>query len=434
MKKNKKIIVTNLILGASTILPISYLLVSCNDTKQQKNDDKSENNKNDENKNQGENNKKDENLNNPNFEYNKIDDQNIHLKNDSRETLYLKGNKNAIRYINLLKPDDFLVWKDKLTEYSDEDKKTITNFVENLDGIKEAKSTKAKAKIIYDWVVTNIKYATNTQPFLKPIDVFINKVAICHGYSNLYKAMLNSIGIPSAIVIGFTKKGAHAWNLVYDGNEWFFSDSTWGVVDINNFDKSVEQFSKDHYSTQLLNARFNEENYEFDFHYGLSIKNIDKPNKKVIIPTNFKGFNISSFDYEFILNNNSIEELVVSNNIWMIIGTANVVNAQGDEFQVRNAESSINFKSFLIDKNNDFYESKNGVLYTKGLKEILCYPKNKQDSKFILPKETIWFDEKETFINNYLKEISVDKENAKFYSKNNSIFSKKDNTLLFKIK
>ncbi|QSF13816.1 transglutaminase domain-containing protein [Mycoplasma sp. Mirounga ES2805-ORL] len=371
----------------------------------------------------------------PKFEYEKINDVNTHVKDDKVYDLYLKANRGALNYLNLFDKQYFLDWRDQLTKYSEEDKKIISNFVNTLDGISEAKTIKDKIRVIYSWIIKNVKYPskTNDPQFLEPIKVFREKFAICNGYSNLYKAMLNAINVPSAVIIGGTTYGAHAWNAVHDGEKWFFSDATWGVKSPQFFDKSVEDFSKDHYSTEIISSSFTEENFVFNYHYGLSIQNIINPNKNIIIPTNYKGTAISSIDFTEISQNKGIEELNIPENIWKIIGTDSVIDGKGLEFQIRNSSGGLNLKNITVAKNNEYYETLNGVLYTKGLTKLICYPSNKNDEKFELPAATNWFDEKETFTNKFIKEISVSRKNKVYYSKNNTIFFIKDNSIAFKL-
>ena len=71
-----------------------------------------------------------------------------------------------------------------------------------------------------------------------------------------------------------------------------------------------------------------------------------------------------------------------------------------------------------------------GVLFTKDLKEILCYPAARTDESFTLPKETEKYDEKETFVCEKLKDIHVEEGNSKYSSYDGCIYNKEKTLLL----
>ncbi|UWV79144.1 transglutaminase-like domain-containing protein [Mycoplasmopsis felis] len=51
-------------------------------------------------------------------------------------------------------------------------------------------------RAIFDWITSNVKYATgSSHPAIEPHEVMTRLVAVCGGYSTLYKAMLDIIGI-----------------------------------------------------------------------------------------------------------------------------------------------------------------------------------------------------------------------------------------------
>lgn len=91
-----------------------------------------------------------------------------------------------------------------------------------------------KAKAIYDWVATNIKYnsqdANTTAAALakgsEAIEVFNTKSGICQGYADLYAAMCRAQGIQVKVV----ESNTHAWNQVYTPQTgWFSVDCTWAA-------------------------------------------------------------------------------------------------------------------------------------------------------------------------------------------------------------
>lgn len=109
------------------------------------------------------------------------------------------------------------------------------------------KSDIDKARAIYLWMCENIAYdydAYNNSLMGQkayPSEVLLHKNAVCFGLSNLYKAMLNSQGIPCKVIGGRQAGGAsssgygHAWNEFYTtggqgvGAGWYLVDCTGGA-------------------------------------------------------------------------------------------------------------------------------------------------------------------------------------------------------------
>jgi hypothetical protein len=102
---------------------------------------------------------------------------------------------------------------------------------------KNAKSKDEKVKILYNYVVNNIKYdyvkLNNVQAgYIPSIDSTLSsKKGICYDYSSMLAAMLRSQGIPTKLVMGYTSnvKGYHAWNEIYmeSSKKWIVVDSTY---------------------------------------------------------------------------------------------------------------------------------------------------------------------------------------------------------------
>ena len=139
-----------------------------------------------------------------------------------------------------------------------------------------------KVRAIHDWVADNIYYdkdyiedrekGTN----LISSDVLENKNAVCGGYSNLTKDLINAVGIPCKQVPGFVldpsegqqwgdqdirrREGNHIWNEAYVDGHWMMIDTTWdsantykqgtfthgGILSHSYFDSSLEFISETH--------------------------------------------------------------------------------------------------------------------------------------------------------------------------------------------
>lgn len=124
---------------------------------------------------------------------------------------------------------------------------------------KDAKSDREKAKVLYEWIGSNIEYDTNkankvlntNEEELESgaIYAFRDRSGVCFDYACLYVAMARSVNLKVRLVIGEAYDGdkyvSHAWNEVYltDENIWIKVDTTFYVggnyFDSDNFDKHI---------------------------------------------------------------------------------------------------------------------------------------------------------------------------------------------------
>ncbi len=103
-----------------------------------------------------------------------------------------------------------------------------------------------KARVIHDWIALNIAYdepayRSSKIPAQDPVSVISSGKAVCHGYSNLYKALCELAGIPCQTIEGWADSGEkvdpfsprnvgesnHAWNAVLLKGAWYLVDTTW---------------------------------------------------------------------------------------------------------------------------------------------------------------------------------------------------------------
>lgn len=118
-----------------------------------------------------------------------------------------------------------------------------------------------KAYTIYSWITHHIKYDVqiynkNTAPNLEPETVLRTRETICDGYSNLFNALCQNVGLESEKIVGYSKangyyegkkfsKPDHSWNAVKYNGQWHFIESTWGAGNVNSTNGS-RVFSFDH--------------------------------------------------------------------------------------------------------------------------------------------------------------------------------------------
>lgn len=139
----------------------------------------------------------------------------------------------------------------------------IDNFAKKL--VVDSVDTRAKAKVIYNWVGKNIDYdyakvdkIMNNDFTIKSgaIPTFYSKKGICFDYSCLYAVMCRANGIKTRIITGEGYNGSswvsHAWNEVYieEENKWINVDTTF-YKGGNYFDSSV--FKLDHRNSTIAN-------------------------------------------------------------------------------------------------------------------------------------------------------------------------------------
>lgn len=129
--------------------------------------------------------------------------------------------------------------------------------------IKPNMTDRKKAKTIYRWIGSNIKYDYQKADAIKQPDVMVESGAIsafearkgiCFDLSSLYVAMCRANNLKVRLVIGIaydgTSWGDHAWNQVFldDENIWVNVDSTFSIGG-NYFDRS--DFDDDHKKTKI---------------------------------------------------------------------------------------------------------------------------------------------------------------------------------------
>ena len=339
------------------------------------------------------------------------------LKAEQKNQENLEYDQAALDLLKYCNKDDFKTWDQSLAPMNDAQAQEIKTFVDDQIVKGETEDYK-KARLIYDWITKNVRYAgsNDTDIGLAPYDVFTKKVAVCGGYSNLYKAMLNAAGIPAIYVIGWAGGQGHAWNLVYADGKWFYSDTTWGVSNPNYyFAPDVKDFSGSHKTQDLVQVRLEgANNTQIGFSNGIAVVGVKDGITEVKIPEKFNDLDIVSVSSDIF--NSTLKTLDISKRVTHI-----------DTQLVSNA---VSLQEIRVAEENTAYASVDGVLFTKDLKEILCYPAARTDESFTLPKETEKYDEKEIFVCEKLKDIHVEEGNSKYSSYDGCIYNKEKTLLL----
>jgi Transglutaminase-like superfamily len=158
-----------------------------------------------------------------------------------------------------------------------------------------------KIRSIFRWITENIAYRTQ-QPrsrrkgqsvetdelddtaALKPLDervaenVIKNKLAVCDGYSRLFKTLCHFAGIEAEVITGYARTEAsnprqrfrsnHSWNAVKLDSVWYLLDVTWASGYLNRQgDMFIRYFDEEYYLTKP--EKFIREHYPDDLKWAL---------------------------------------------------------------------------------------------------------------------------------------------------------------------
>lgn len=119
---------------------------------------------------------------------------------------------------------------------------------------------------IHDYIVKNTAYypgsdlneKTIGDPIFGAEGVLLNGVAVCQGYAEAMKLLMNLSGVECEVVVGTATNSNgtenHAWNLVKLDDEWYHLDPTWddptpdrpGVTSYSYFNMTDAMIKKDH--------------------------------------------------------------------------------------------------------------------------------------------------------------------------------------------
>ncbi len=104
-----------------------------------------------------------------------------------------------------------------------------------------------KAKFVHDYLAGNTSY-DNTHTKFTAYDALVGKSAVCEGYANAYKLVMNKLGIECEYAT--SKDMQHMWNIVKIDGQWYNVDCTWdsttktgAAVPSTYFMKSTSHFA-----------------------------------------------------------------------------------------------------------------------------------------------------------------------------------------------
>ena len=135
--------------------------------------------------------------------------------------------------------------------------KSLTTLAKYLGG--PFTSELEKARVAYTWITHNIKYDTDSlikevYPSTKPKNTLQRGIALCGGYAQLYKELVEKMGLQSKYLSGYSKPEppGHAWNAVRIDGHWYLIDSTWGAGHVNDQQEFVQEFDDFNFLTPKI--------------------------------------------------------------------------------------------------------------------------------------------------------------------------------------
>ena len=104
---------------------------------------------------------------------------------------------------------------------------------------------------VHDWIVDNVQYDSGMKRVNNgnPYGAIVEGSAICEGYAEAFKCLMDDLEVPCVTVCGISKDSAtgkeekHAWNYVYIKEKWYAIDTTWDDPVINTVGGSIGKTS-----------------------------------------------------------------------------------------------------------------------------------------------------------------------------------------------
>lgn len=106
---------------------------------------------------------------------------------------------------------------------------------------------------IHDYLVSNIEYGGQEEGAFTAYDALIKGKAVCSGYEESFKTLLDMLGIENMAITGTGNDEPHGWNLVKLDGEWYHVDVTWddpvdndGTISHKYFNVTDADMAMDH--------------------------------------------------------------------------------------------------------------------------------------------------------------------------------------------
>ena len=235
----------------------------------------------------------------------------------------------------------------------------IKEFADGLLANEKNPSVARIHRVLFDWIVKNIKYADGYCSN-EPYDVFTTKKAVCQGYANLLSVMARTQGLHIITVNGYMNHNnsffGHAWNYVQLNNgDWWVSDPTNNIlVKGEKLEEYKNQFLPmsavgNIYENELIAVNFTKES--------LNLNEVKLAEESFVVPFSVtlndgKKHQITSFSPSVDLPE-TIKEIYLGSNIQSLGGDGT--------YGLRDHAPYV--EAAYVDPNNKFLESHNGIVY-----------------------------------------------------------------------
>ena len=290
----------------------------------------------------------------------------------------------------------------------------------------------------HDKVIHSIEYAYEpcTMPPLPEDDIWAHNIlgvfemhsGVCESYALTFQLLLNYCGVEGTVVLGYSEEEAHAWNIAkMDDGNWYWFDLTFddSAYDISYFCLNDIQKIYTNYDDSYTDLNF------MDVHtlnspdncFGKISSTLPDRNNDVTMNNNgpidyysangwgswwitsdtgiFKivGYNA----VQFVSTNSSVQNLVIPEKVTFKGRTYDVVsiNTRNGGFRSETISSvtipksvrliiefnAKNLEEIIVDENNPYYTSQDGVLFTKSLYTLIAYPCANTRSSYVVPNE-----------------------------------------------
>lgn len=334
-------------------------------------------------------------------------------------------------------------------EINEEIYETVEKYVNLLDGASDLYQVVLS---LHDNIIYSGDYAYEADGITPRDDpwahnivgLICNESGVCESYTKLFQLMLNYCKIENVYVTGVAglNNEPHAWNLVrLDDGNWYWFDLTWDdladygngirynyfcindIQDINWADGDTNTA----YGNFLYNHTPAVGGVGINFSYSLPSRSqteyegVDEIRDEVIVKDGL-SYVINGFKTVALININddgvvSIPESIIHNGteykVVMISNYENGIFLHGsvidfdDNIKITPDITSINIpktitfiwdyafdkcitvKEFYVDKDNSYFTSKDGVLFTKTLYTLIQYPLGNVRTSYIVPSQTV---------------------------------------------
>ena len=211
------------------------------------------------------------------------------FENDNPDVFYLDSSK-LVLYYEKSSLGNYKLYLKNDEEYSNyfvdgfRSKEDIDNAENQINSITASIISNArtkgddyeKIKYVHDWLAENVKYDESLNNINKDsiYGAFIEKEAVCGGYSKAFKYLLDKLNIKCIIIqgVGTTESAQenHAWNYVSLNDKWYGVDCTWDDPVIVG---DLRYYTEQKYYTYFLKGQnvFIEGHQPFNTFYGTNL-------------------------------------------------------------------------------------------------------------------------------------------------------------------